>query len=194
MTRQRDPQREKALDYARQTRLASGESRHAERRNKPARRARGHRRERRQVRQALGVEALGEDLGIEALGEDRDERGAAQQEAAEQVRRPDFSSWGAMALGDHLQNRLEYRANEAGRRHFREGYDSAHHREPFARFLEATVQGRGPVAEPLARRMAARLEGGPDTFMGRFLADEPSWRARLEAWIASVLETGRGPG
>lgn len=177
-----DPRTKKDKDYERQTRNLSGESRHGERKNRPRRRAASHRTERRGVRQALS-------RGTGSFDEDDADR---LEDDVARVRIPAFVIWKPMRLGEAIEDRKGYRAAEAGRRFFREPYDSHRHREPFRKFLEALVEGGVAASEVLAERFAFYLRPPcrhPDVeFLAGFLEDEPEWRARLEDWVSKTLD------
>ncbi len=180
MSRPRDPEAEKNMDYERQSRSSSGESRHAERKNRPKRRARAHRAERRGVQQAL-------DVGVGRFDPDQTEQ---VMNAVAEVPIPYFIIWPPLSLGDHLADRRRYRAAEAGRIFFRETYNSARHRVEFARFLQAVVDGGVAPSKELAEHFAdQRWSLRRDQFLEAFFRDEPKWRGRLERWIAKTLES-----
>ena len=181
MHRDRDPEAEKQRDYEKQFRSAYGESRQAERKNRPKRRARTHRAARRAVQQVLGAHDGGYDLS-EA---DRVEDSVAQ------VRLGNFSISTAN-LRSHVAGRRRYRAAEAGRRFSRQPYDPALHREPFAQFLRSVVNGGVAPQVELAERFSRLLgsTGAGAKFLEMFLADNPGWRSRLQRWCERTLANG----
>jgi hypothetical protein len=179
----RDPKTRKQRDYRKQARIASGESRHSERRNRPERRARTHRSLRKRVRQILSSH----DGLADPSEDDR------LQDDVATVRLPWFVIWRTISLGEHVKDRKRYRAAEAGRVFFREPYDSQRHMEAFARFLESVVRGGVAPSSELAERFNELLDPGranrSSEFLEAFFVDEPKWRQRLQSWINRMLQS-----
>ena len=164
--RSRDPEKEKQRDYDSQ-RISDAEYPHAERRNRPRRRARLHRAHRREESQILA--------------------GMMQEPDAETPfptgRRGDSRLYtDSTPLGESVERRLLKRVRRTGYNLTKRPY-RPEDREAFERMLQSIVAGRSAA---LAEEMYRRLDS-PSPWMEAFVADSPEWAARLRAWTEDVL-------
>ena len=101
--------------------------------------------------------------------------------------RPPWDRWHVpVRLDRWVESRVEGRRDRAGRRYFKEPYDSERHRRRFAAFLAAVLETCGDEARHLVPIWQDRLE---DYFRARpwlecFFQDEPLFRDALDSWIA----------
>ena len=185
----RDPYTEKALDYERQRRVGYPQRFRNSWPRKLARIERAHRRGTAQaLRQATGRPDV--DAGDQAEHAVR----------TSPRKRAGSWSWGSPTLGQHVEWTLANRLDRTAWNFFKDPYDSASHRAPFAAFLAAVTSGGGRHGAELAARAAAILAPRPGprcpgiddraAWLAAFLRDEPAWRGRLDAWIEATATDG----
>lgn len=177
-TEGRDPEREKAADYARQRRgfaeyahaLRHGKWRRTKRR--PAEHGlRGKVKAR--LAQALDADPTEADVG--------------------DLRREPIQRWGNASLREWVDTRRR-RREAFGYNYFKRPYDPATHREPFLRALDFLAQGRGEGSRAVAQQFARWLEeldrGAPlsrtAAWLRELFADVPEAEARVRAWVAAL--------
>jgi hypothetical protein len=160
MKRKTPPER-KADEYANEYRYEAWKSPHADRRNRPLKKALEQRQRRRQIRQVLPTTpaSVGSDLADELTT------------AATPVRQPSLRhSSTAVPLAEHLRRNQDRRLRAVGRKHFGGRYDSKTHRKRFTRFLENVASGGTADSVYLAGFFRDLLEdpGPSDAMVARF--------------------------
>jgi hypothetical protein len=193
--RRRSPRAEKAADY--RARRLRAEDPHGFRKVWPRTKATAQRSFRRTSAQRLHAAEGTADL----------DAADDAQSAVLDARRRVVRKWGSPTLGELVEWHRERQIVRTAWNFFKNAYDPARHREPFAAFLASAVQGRTATTGELARLLAGALPPPPAgaspydrlhhfpprwddvehrAWLAAFLADEPTWRPRLERWIDEV--------
>jgi signal recognition particle subunit SEC65 len=196
MTRRQTPQEKKQLEYDRD-RYVDAEYPHLLRKRWPKKKAAVSRRERRRAERLVsGLRNLPADVVVET-GEDA----GITAEHVRSTRMP-HALWksGIRTVRERVADRVEKRARTAGFNLFKQPYDAALHRAPFAAFLASVV--KGPPASTTSKVRAAHwarvldpapLHGERDQpwrerrreWTQAFFRDEPQWETWLREWIAA---------
>jgi hypothetical protein len=81
---------------------------------------------------------------------------------------------------------LQQRIRRTAWNHFRWPYHGGRDRQRFVGFLNAITQGRNGQSAELAQFFQQLLESRAHReWLDEFFRDEPEWRERVDAWIAS---------
>ena len=187
--RRRSPAEDKLLSYERDRRNYIYHSREGSNHTWPRKRARSHRKYRRQVRGVLSTA----DTRVTAddLAEPRPEL----------VRRDEVKKWGTYTLREWVNRQHQERITSTAWNYFKTPYNAELHRKRFAAFLSSLVDGRTAYSREVAQFLKQLLdrpagkrdaEGatigpywriGSEYWLYAFFADEPDWETRLRAWI-----------
>ena len=153
----------------------------------PRRKAQASQKERRQVRRLLG------DLVPDQNAE------ARLDMPLRPVRRDRVRKWSGSAtpLGEHIAHRHHMRVSRAAWNFFKTPYDSTRHKARFIAFLAQITQEKTVYTIKVAAmfqelllppvclsdaQYSSRLDQR-SRWLQAFVADEPEWGARLQAWI-----------
>jgi len=188
----RDPREAKEIDYARHRRSAA-EYPHSWRRQLPRKKAHAQRAFRRSEAKTLRA-ARGTVRGSQA-----------EQTAADldDLQRETVVPWTVPTLREHVNRVLDNRVERLAWNYFKSPYNSARHRQSFARFLAALTAGRQGHSRDYAQRFESILATPPAPTSGllgswppdparihrwllEFFADEPEWDQHLRDWIAQT--------
>jgi hypothetical protein len=180
----RSPEDKKRLDYEKQARGFS-EYAHALRHGKWRRKRRAVQKMERQAVAAI-------------LARGRSSRGGPEGDVDPGgVFRKIKRKWGTATLRSWVKGRLECRGYRVAHNLLKEPYDGARHRARFVAVLTETTRSQPASLIPFARWLRSTLDapvaqfGAPASrdadWLGRFLADEPSWAPRLDAWVGAML-------
>jgi 4-aminobutyrate aminotransferase-like enzyme len=192
MRKQRkSPAQKKRLAY-RKDHILRVEYPNAFRRYWPRRKAQASQKERRQVRRLL--DDLVPDQNTEAR----------MDMPLRPVRRDRVRKWpgSAIPLGEHVPHRHYMRVYRTAWNFFKIPYDPTHHKARFIAFLEQITQEKTahtakvaamfqellhPPAYISDAQYSTRLDRR-SRWLQAFVADEPEWGTRLQAWIAETKE------
>jgi hypothetical protein len=185
------PAQKKQLAYAKDHVLRV-EYPNAFRRYWPRRKAQASQKERRQVRRLL--DDLVPDQGAKAR----------MDMPLRPVRRNRVRKWtgSALALGEHIPHRHFMRVYRTAWNFFKTPYDSTRNKARFITFVAQITQEKTPhmakvaamfeeLLHPPACMSDAQYSSRLDRrsqWLQAFVADEPAWGARLQAWIAETTQ------
>ena len=192
------PPAKKALDYERSRRLLA-EDPHRFRRAWPKKKQLRNQHYRKLLKRALEDELTRADRPIEDVA------------PAVPFRRKSQRTYGAdVPLGQAVRGTLRSRAYRMGWNLTKHPYEPERDRARAIAFVEALTEGRTARLREVALYWQAALEAPPDfawpwhgvistwhpgerfhagraAWLQAFLADQPAWRGRLQAWIEVVL-------
>ncbi len=196
--RARSPAEKKALDY-RKNRTVHAEYPHAFRKQWPRKKARSHRKYRRQSHQSL--------FAVIPRRMIADEIDDVQQVPVQRdrVKKWTYRGMSTLSLRELVLYRLQRRAEVTLASFFKEPYTPDRHREKFSHFLASITSSHSLQVRIMAELLGRLLDAPMMVKMGRFqrlqrrcawldrfLIDEPAWEPRLRAWIASFDDRLQG--
>jgi hypothetical protein len=190
--RRRSPQEKKSLQYQKERRTGSM---HGYVKSYPKTKARlnkAYRHEANVVLKGAGLETLRTAVEVTdelAITRERLRHSVGRANGSDFKPRPD-------TLREWVDSRLDGRVRLAGKKHFREPYNSERHRKSFGRYLETIMSGRSSRSAEVARFYGLvlsppdpeveRLHASWSNWLKAFFRDEPEYEGKLRVWIKEM--------